>query len=225
MSTNNDDKFSSVEEWYVELERFIHYLAGRNGGLAVEYDDIVGELMVELVKGVQAYPDLPHDQLKAVLKRMFDNRISELKYRYHITHRKHALFNISLDIEVSVNTNHNVLGKGVLHNSPDPDSVPLSEIITGGDDPAAIYASKERVLEVRNMLSSSAKRVFDSLIRGNNMLAMIIWLSSVRSSYVFGSRSVKIRPWHIADALGMDEKEVKIALRDIKKVYKEVYNG
>ena len=200
----HDDKFSGIEsdtmeDWYIEMEKFIHYLAGANNGLAVEYDDIVQELAVELVKGVKAYPNLPHEQLKAVLRKMMDNRISELKYRFHVTHRKEALFDISLSIEVQTKDASRLLGSTPVHQSDQPSAVPIEELVPGGPDPAAVFASKERVLEIRSSLSSGARRVFDSLIRGNNMLAMVVWLSSVRASHVFGSRSVKIRPWHIAD--------------------------
>jgi len=220
MKETQEDKFSDIEEWHTEMVKFVHYLAGRNPGLAVEYDDIVGELMLELVKGVQAYPHLPREQLKAVLRRMMDNRISELKYRYHITHRKQALFDISLSLDVSI---HDAKRIGCSVGDGDG-AIPMEEIIAGGDDPAEIYDSKERVMGVRNQLSPISKSVFDSLISGNNMLAMLVWLSSIRASAVFGSRAVKVRSWHIADALHMDEKEVKIALKDIKRAYREVMN-
>ena len=220
MTETQECKFSNVEEWHTEMIKFVHYLAGRNPGLAVEYDDIVGELMLELVKGVQSYPELPHEQLKAVLRRMMDNRISELKYRFHVTHRKQALFDISLSLDISIR-DAKKLGAGHCEGEG---AIPVEELIAGGDDPAEIFESKERVRAVRKQLSPISKSVFDSLILGNSMLAQVVWLSSMRASVVFGSRAVKVRPWHIADALHMDEKEVKIALKDIKRAYQEVIN-
>lgn len=207
MTNNSSDKFNNVEEVYVEMEKFIHYLAGRNSSMVVEYDDIVQELMVELVKGVQAYPSLQREQLKAVLRKMMDNRIAELRYRYYVTHRKQELFNISIDMEINVG-----------------DSIyPFEELLEGGDDPAVLYESKERVMQLRNMLSLTAQQVFDSLIFGNNQIAMLAWLSAIRAKYIFGSRVVRVRPWHIADALCLEEKEVKAAIREIKSVWR-VYN-
>lgn len=221
------DKFSSVEstvdDWVVEMEKFVHFLAGRNIGMAVEYDDMVQELMLELVKGVQAYPNLPHDQLAAVLRRMMDNRVSELRYRYHVTHRKYAEYDISLSIEVSTRDVKKLTGFS--KQSDAESAVPMEELISGGEDPARVYDSKERVLSIRSELTPIAKKVFDSLISGNNMLAMIVWLSAMRSSVVSGHRTVRVRPWHIADALHMDEKEVKEALKEIKRVYRRGHNG
>jgi hypothetical protein len=202
------------------MEKFVYHLAGKNSTLAIDYDDIVGELFVELVKGVQAYPDLPPEQLKKVLMRMMDNRISELKYRYHVTHRRFAQYDISLSLEVSV-SDVSRLGAGTIS---DGDAMPVEELIIGGEDPAELYDSKERVLSVRNRLTAVEQKVFDALINGNGMLAILVWLSSQRSNAVFGSRAAKMRPWHLADALHITEKEARQAIRKIKHVTREVLN-
>ena len=102
------------QEVYVELEKFVHFLASKNANpnnVMMEYDEIVSELMLEMVKGLRAYKDLPKGQLKAVIRRMMDNRVSELRYRFYVTHRVAENTSISIDLEVSVSNvdslNHN----------------------------------------------------------------------------------------------------------------------
>lgn len=216
-------KFSSVEEEVVcRLEKFVHYLAGKNVGPQLEYDDLVGELMLELAKGLKAYPDLPVEQLMAVLRKMMDNRISELKYKFYLTSRKDALYTISLSIEVGATDIKDVRP----YSKEVAEGHPVEELIQEqGSDPADIYESKERVMAVRSQLSPSAKRVFDAIVKGNQQLAKLVWLSAIRSGYIFKSRAAKMRSWHVADALQMDEREVKRALKEIKTVYREVANG
>lgn len=221
----DSSKFSSLEEeTYYELEKFVHYLAGRhaNGNVMMSYDEIVGELLVELVKGVRHYSNLEMNKLKAVIRRMMDNRISELKYRFFSTHRNAENYVISLNLEVATRN------ADALDYIDDANSgvTPVEELIEDvGSDPANLYESKERVTLTRERLSPVARDVFDSVVYGNNMLSTIMLLAAVRSTYIYKSRVVTIKPWHIADALHMDEQEVKIALKEIKEVYSEVCYG
>jgi hypothetical protein len=219
-------KFSVLEDdsVYVELEKFVRYLAGRNANpnnTMMEYDEIVGELMLEMVKGIRAYPDLPMNQLKAVIRRMMDNRIGELRYRFYTTHRSAENKMISLSILVNVNDEDQLS-----YNTPTGIQHPVEELIEDeGADPSTLLDSKERVQETRENLSLTALRVFDAVIYGNNMLAKILLLSSMRASYVFGSRTTVMKPWHIADALHLSLEEVKGAIKEIKYVYAEVCNA
>lgn len=227
--TSEQVKFSDIgrdEETYKQLERFVRYLSSKNNNdrnIMMQSDEIAGELLLELVKGLRAYPNLEMEQLKAVIRKMMDNRVSELKYRFYTTHRGQEKFSISLDLEVAVSdadivsTAGDAVGFG--------DTLVHELIESPFSDPQDIYESKERVLETRRHISPVARKVFDAIVFGNNMLAVVLYMSSLRASVIFKHKVVQIKPWHVADALHLDESVVKEAFREIKSVYAEVLNG
>jgi hypothetical protein len=205
MNTSSEmpnSKFSKVEQVYEDLERFAHWLAHNNedvDNIMMSHDEIFSELMVELVKGVQKYESLPDGQIRAVVRRMMDNRISELRYRFYKTHRVAAKLTISIDVHIS------------------------AKISSGS--PEALKDSFERVTATRDLLSNKSQQVFDAVIYGNDMLSTLVWLSGVRASAVGIGGTVKMRPWHVADAINLSEREVRLAYREIKHAYREVING
>ena len=88
---------SNFQERYNTIARFVVYLAGLNGNpevIGMEFDDLVSELNLEIVKCDKAYQNLPTEQYKAVMRKVCDFRISELKYRYYKTRRR--LGNVNL---------------------------------------------------------------------------------------------------------------------------------
>jgi hypothetical protein len=221
-------KFSELENSeavYDEIAKFIRYLASRYAGsyqILMEYDELIAELNLEFVKGIQAYGNRPMGELKAILRRMMDNRIAELRYRYYRTHRRAEVEIISLEMEVG--------GGDVSHISQlvqtnTDEGTPVEELIEGNPDSSYLYDSKERVAATRALLSPNTVKVFDAIVYGNKQLAAVMHLSCQRSAVIFKSANVKLKPWHVADALCMEEREVKAAFREIKQAYAEVLNG
>jgi hypothetical protein len=136
---------------------------------------------------------------------MMDNRISELKYKFYMTHRKHEL---SLTISLS-----------------DIDDDPDEFILSGSHpNPASLSASKDRVLLTRAKLSPVAREVFDVLIYGDERLNEQLRISHIRAKAVYKDFKVKIRPFHVADALMISEREVLNAYDEIRSAYREVNN-
>jgi hypothetical protein len=199
------DKFSNEEEVIAKLVKFIYWLAGHNANpdnVMMSFDEIVGELFVEIVKGLDKYGDLPEEELEAVLRKMMDNRISELKYKFYVTHRK---FERSLTIAIS-----------------DAENNPDEYIGSDHTNPASVSASKERVRRTRDQLSPTAKEVFDMLIFGDDRLNMQLNVSNMRAKSVYKDFKVKVRPFHIANALRISEAEVVDAYDEIREAYKTV---
>ena len=130
-----------------DLMKFVCYLAHANENdrgsvIGMEFDDIFQELQEELVKGLNYYRDknLTDSQLKAVLRRILDNRIAELKYKYYVTHRKAVTVQVSIDVEI------------------------VSAVTSPVHNPEIVYESGERVLATRDKLSSLAREVFDAIV-------------------------------------------------------------
>lgn len=208
-------------EIYNQLERYVHWLAEKTSKQnsdadLMNYDDMVGELFLELWKGYTRYKDKPADELLAILRRMMDNRISELRYRYLVTHRKQEITNVTI-----IHDPHET-------SEWDEDLDVISdEIIEDiGSDPAVIYMSLERVFEVRDALNETERRIFDAVLFGDEMVDAYVAISIRRANYVYKSGgTVKVRPFHISDALQIPEKDVVAAFRKVKKVYAGVVDG
>ena len=206
-------KFSMVddergEQTYVRLVKFAYWLAGNNQNqhsVMLNFDEIVGELLLELAKGLQHYEDLPDDELDAVIRRMMDNRISELKYRFYKTHRK---------VELEANEFWSWDDCSEWENS-----------VEGSPDAEDIALSKQRVKDTRDKLSPISKSVFDALIFGNKRLNVELKLSNKRANSVYKNHKVRVRPHHVADALLISEKQVIKSYNEIREVYQEVCRG
>jgi hypothetical protein len=201
-NSSNDDKFSIV---YERLEKFVYLLAWENEGkdVLMEFEEIVGELQFEMVKGFQHYEHLPVDELVAVIKTMLRNRVSELIYRFYLTHRQAAANSVQLG----------VLDEVVAHNTISPErSVEFYEALS----------------KLRSMLSDEALRVLDVVIGtmdgvDSQRMELAIKLSSIRSRD--NNACVVMRPSHIAQALLIPEKTVKVHLRNIMEAYYECRAG
>lgn len=204
------DKFSSVEELTEALIGFVHHLASRycNPNVVMfEYDELVGELFLELVKGWNYYnpKDLPKEQMLALVRRMLDNRIAELRHKHYGTHRGIALSNLSIDADTE--------GSGLVEEE-------LEDKTTSG--PEDITVSNARVSEVYERLTDASRMVFEAVIKGSSQrLSALVKLSSIRACAVSNGR-ITIKPWIVADALLVDEESVKKSFREIRQVYAEV---
>ncbi len=206
-------KFSMVddkrgEQTYVRLVKFAYWLAGNNQNqhsVMLNFDEIVGELLLELAKGLQHYEDLPDDELDAVIRRMMDNRISELKYRFYKTHRK---------VELEANEFWSWDDCSEWENS-----------VEGSPDAEDIAESKHRVKATREKLSPIARRVFDALIYGDDRLNQQLQISNMRASTIYKNHKVSVRPHHVADALLISEKQVTQSYDEIREVYQDVCNS
>jgi hypothetical protein len=183
-----------------DLTGFVKFLAGQNQNpdcVGMEYDDLISELLLELVKSHDRYKDLPEGQYKAIMRRICDNRISELKYRHYVTHRKESVSNISLDLEIvmSCRSEENVVG---------------------------VVESNERVAETRKRLSPTSQLVFDAVIVDEDeVLANIFKVAAKRSTR---KPSDILKTWQVAEATGMEVKAIDKAFREIKRAYREVSN-
>ena len=190
------------------ITKFVHWLAWKSADPStplMEYDEVVGELLYEVAKGLDRYGDLPHVQQLAVIRRMCDNRLAELRYRYYVTHRKEA--RLTLDISIMDDD-----------DQPDADyQYPLAATVE------AVSGSMFRVAETRRRLSPTTQAVFDAAIYPNSRMATQILLSGMRSAAVYvGGGTVKVRPHHVAEALCITETAARKAFAEIRKVYGKV---
>lgn len=177
--------------------------------------DLHSELQLELIKGINAYPCLPEEQLMAVLKRMLDNRVAELIHRFYGTHRKVEKFTISMTMSYDA-----------------PDDCFEKEYAGGMEitdnctpTPEELYASKERVERTKARLQPMARRVLDYMLNSDcDRLDMVLRLSMLRAESKFSSPHTNIKPRHVAEAMLIPERTVKQAFREISSAYMEVIN-
>jgi hypothetical protein len=138
---------------------------------------------------------------------MICHRLGELKHRFYGTHRKAAKLSISIEMDESA------------ENMVDPAAVtPEVYLINTADSDA-------RVTATRSKLSSTAQKVFDAVIYGNEKLETVMRLSAVRANATFKYPTMNLKSWQVAEALLMPVPAVQQAFNDIKVAYAEVCNG
>jgi len=203
----------TFEELYEKLEKFVHYLAHSkaNGAFLMDHDEISGELFEVMVKGYARYNHLPKEELLAVIKKMMDNKISDLIYTHYVTHRGLAI------------------GSDSIPESDNPACDWTKTIAWSSNERlqsvSSLVESRERVQDTYNRLSPNAQRVFQAIILGSPELDLQLEMSYLRASYIYQDEwKVKVRSWQIADSLSMGVSTVKKALTEIRKVYAEVSN-
>jgi DNA-directed RNA polymerase specialized sigma24 family protein len=199
-----------------DIERFVWWLAHRSASSAwlMDADEIAGELFLEISKGLEAYSDKEGEELLAILRTMCDNRVYELKAKYYGTHRR-----LKIEMEISLES----------IDDPDDDdfaaSYPLDMISEDTSD--SLYESHVRVLQTRASLSDNAKIVFDAVCLDNNpRVTEQVRLAGIRASATYkGGGTVRLKPWHLAEALGMSENSVRRAWKEIRDQYRRVVNN
>lgn len=194
---------SDVQRVYDDIRKFVTYLAGCNAdenNFMLQREEIEGELWVEFVKGIKRYGDLPQEQLLAVLRRMMDNRVAELRYRFYVTHR--AAENGMGDIE------------------------DMYETPASGVNPEDAAISSERIVQIRDELSDISKKIFDAIVYGNDMIEEHCRLAGWRRAYVYkGGGHVTLQPYLVANALALGISEVKKALAEIRATVRRIEHG
>jgi hypothetical protein len=163
-------------------------------------DEILCELFEEMAKGLKHYKDLPYSQKLAVIRRMMDNRISELRYKYYLTYRGESKHDVSIE-----NDNQEVAVCASKELSPE-DRLIL----------------KDNYQELYDSVSDGAREVLDCVMRDSNPRFLeIMKLHAIRNE----GRSQRIRPHMIADALLISEEEARRRIAEIKLAYRRIYVG
>lgn len=196
-----------------KIIKFVYYLAHRakdDNTPLMDFDEIVGELLLEIVKGLDHYDDgaRTEGELLAILRKMCDNRVAELRQKYYRTHRVAAITAVSVE--------------GLAECDNDSGGIYPRDLLSE-NTPPVMSSSTMRVVETRNRLSPFSKQVFDAVIlRDDQRVATQIRLAGMRASAVFKNATVRIKPRHVAEALVEDEKKVREAFKEIKAMYAEV---
>lgn len=214
----------TIDDIIAALQDFIYYLAHTrctSDTLLMGFDDIVGELLLELVKTFMYYKDknLTKGQMLAVIRKTLDNRIGELIYRYFKTHR--VVGNNYIPIEQLAEMEDED-DDTLYHPSASSIDIHLEVFPTA----ETILISKQGVLQLRSMLSPAAIKVVDAILDGHPMVAEQVRLSIDRAAFVYKSGgTVRIEAWHLADGLAMDVNDIKRAFVEIRKAYVEAFHG
>jgi len=201
----------SIETIHQELTGFVYYMANRfQSDDYMNFDDIVGELNLEIVKGYQYYSGkiLDLERFKACLRQMIAFRIAELRHKQFGTHRIHARMNISIELEL-------------IGDEGDTDFTETIPDINCGQ-PEELCESAELVEEVKRRLSPIAQRVMDMVCSGDKRLTTLIFVATMRACGSKPNSHSKIRPWQIAQVLNISERDARKAFVEIRKALESV---
>lgn len=192
------DEIKSVEDLHARLERYIRWLASvrATDHILLRQDELVGYLSEELVHGWLYYSKngLSAGELLAVVRKMLDNRVSELMYRFYKTHRMAEANIADLDDVDNVST-----------------GCSLEDFLDSKDRCSRFYES----------LAEAEKRIVDVLLNFDNRVRQQIILRAYRRSFVFQSPVIKVGYRVVADALHMNRAETKRLWESICKKWRE----
>lgn len=206
------------EDLYAQMEKYVWWLSNRTArkypdASLMNEDDIAGELFLELWKGYVRYKSKPMGQLQAIIRKMLDNRVSELVYRFYVTHR--SVENAMMHLIPGSPDNPKPYRDGA-------DEISEDVIPDFSSDPATLYASVERIRTVRSNLSEQDTEIFDAVLDGDPRIMAQIELSMLRATTVYkNGGSVKIKPHHVARALCIPERQVRESFNHVKNTFAE----
>lgn len=212
-------KTYTIDDIIAELQRLVYYIAehkSRQDNIMMDFDELVGELSEEIVKGYEHYKDkgLTQTEMIKVIKRMLSNRIGELVYKYYITHRNLGLNYLPVD-ELD-----EWVDDGVINYIPSRVYVEMS--LDATPTPQSVMESRERVEELMGSVSPNAQLVLQAILNGNELLSMNVLMSMQRASYVFKDVNVSLQPWHVAEGVGISDSEATAAFDEIRRVYASI---
>ena len=209
-----DASLISIENIYQELVGFVYHMANRfQSDDLLDFEEIVAELNLEIVKGYKYYSGkiLDLEQFKACLRQMLAFRIGELRHKQFGTHRIKARMNISIELEL-------------IGDDGDSD---LTETIPDAyaENPECLCESAELVEEVKRRISPIAQQVMDVVCSGDKKLTALIFVATVRACGSKPNSHSKIKPWQVAEVLNIPEREARKAFCEIRKALQEVDGG
>ena len=136
---------------------------------------------------------------------------------YFVTHRKHGVDYVPFD-SLTESSDGDEYGSLRIKS----ETVLSAHISVTGCDPAKLVESRDVVERTMEKLSDDGRKILSAVIDGNELLQINLQLVGDRAKHVFGNGgSVRLKPWHVADSLGMDESRVKCAFKEIKQAYRE----
>lgn len=203
---DNSDNTEIMKDLMMYADFMAQQYANDNHPLMTK-DEIYSEMMEEIAKGLKHYSELKPNHLCATIKTMMKNRISELRYKYYVTHRKGEKQSYSLDAELI-----------------DGGST-LGDVIASEFNTEDIIESIERVRQLRARLSPTAKRILDSVLESDtydsDRIDLLMRLAAMRAATV-KYMHLRIRPYHVSEALCIPELDCKKAWAEIVRAYQEV---
>lgn len=202
-----DNKIRDFQTLYDGIIRYVKWLAGHRSSdhILMQPDELEGELLYECWKGWLHYGerDLTEGELKAIVRKMMDNRIGELYARYYHTHRKHEAHLLDIDDEdvLIVNTDLSM------------------------ENSAATYVdSCERFAMFVSSLTDDEYDVVRAVLQPDFRIYQQVMLESWRKKFVYNGREViTITPNMVANALHMDKKYVKHLWENVRQKWRVAY--
>jgi hypothetical protein len=196
-------KFNNIvdgTEVYASLEKLIWRLAwnlDNPENAMMQAEEIAGELSLEVAKGMKVYGHLPQDELMKVLKCMIGYRISELKYKNYMTHRKAASLVVSLELESEIDND-------------------MSEKFGVPSDVEDRLESEQKFTRLINSIHLQSAIILHAIIYGDDGLREYLDSHCIKPAD-------KIKPEYLAEGLQMDLKVVRSSITEIKQAYKDIY--
>ena len=211
---------------YVKMKRYIRWLSSVSAtdSVLLQQEDIQSELAAELIHGFLYYEDSITDpaELIRIVKQMLHNRVGELIYKFHLTHRKEEVYQVDIDSlagyeDTGDDDTRQHLGGLV-------DQITDNELNQTIPDPQELAEYSEDYARFIALLTPSEMDIVDALLNYDPRVKQQITLTGMRKSFVYGRPTVSINYRIVADALHLDREETHKLWTSIKPKWRRVFS-
>lgn len=164
MDTNKFSILLDEIALYNELDKLVWYMAwnrASDSDVLTSPDELAAELYLEIAKGLDHYREkgLTKAAIKNVIKMMMNHRLSEIIYRFYVTHRKAAVGIASLESDSEI--------ESFASDVPNPEHS---------------YIAKETLDDIKSELDANAIKVLDCIIYNQELGKLMIAAGDTKDS-------------------------------------------
>lgn len=225
----------TLESLYDKLRRFIRWLSQKSATdhPLLQPDELEGELCYELVHGFLYYENLVSDEeeMLRIIRRMLHNRVGELVYRFHITHRKEEISTVDIDSLVGLD---DVASDGIVDyagvNSTYPDigeafydEILDNELTQDIPDPQELAEFSEDYAMFVKSLTPKEMEVVTAILSEDRRVRQQVILTAMRKGMVYKNPSVTITPEIVGEALHLDKKQIYKLWSSIRRKWRRIF--
>jgi hypothetical protein len=211
---------------YVKMRRYIRWLSSVSAtdSVLLQQEDIQSELAAELIHGFLYYEDSITDgeELIRIVKQMLHNRVGELIYKFHITHRKEEVYQIDIDSlagyeDTDDDGTRQHLGSFV-------DEILDNELNQTIPDPQELAEYSEEYTQFIALLTPPEMEIVNALLNEDPRVRQQIVLTGMRKSFVYEKPKVSVNYKIVADALHLDRAEAFRLWTSIKSKWRRLFS-
>lgn len=220
----------TLDRLYTKMRRYIRWLSSVSStdSVLLQQEDIESELAAELIHGFLYYEDIKDgEELIRIVKQMLHNRVGELIYRFHLTHRKEEVYQVDIDSLAGFESGDEDAYVGGITTRIDVgfmDHILDNELNQTVPDPQELAEYSEDYARFIALLTTQEMEIVDALLNEDPRIRQQIILTGMRKTFVYEKPKVSINCRIVADALHLDRTEASKLWASITSKWRRVFS-